>query len=269
MNLAKTFSLTLIFLAFTVAASAQIGVKGGVNFGVAYGTAEEVNGEAIESVSPGLGYQIGLFTNLNFTDNVGLMIEVNYEAKRSSKEVSEFTISSVPSALTGLPVDVLVNASADQDNSFDFINVPVLFNFGGEGLSFYVGPNIGYMIGGKVNVASTVASVYPEGVPDAAQAQIDGIINAGLAAEGAALGKADTELDLIDTERVNQLILGANVGVMFNLSDNLFLDLRLNHDLTDFTNNDLDVAQIDPSRGALRDDKDRNVNAQLTVGFKF
>ncbi len=270
MNILKTFSLTLLFLGFSIAASAQFGVKAGVNFGVTYGTAEEVNGEAIETVSPGLGYQAGLFTNLSFSDNLGLMIELNYEAKRSSKEVAEFTLSSVPAAAVGLPADVLVNASAEQDNSFDFINVPLLLTFGGsEGLSFYVGPNVGYMISGSVDVASTVASVYPDGVPDAAQQAVDVVINGLLAAQGAALGKTETELDLIETERVSQFIIGANAGVLFNLSDNLFLDLRLSHDLTDFTNNDTDTAQIDPERGALRDDKDRNVGAQLSVGFKF
>ena len=95
MKIIKSFVLSGAFALVSLGASAQavFGVKAGANLGVVYGTAEEQGGNKIESVSPNLGFQGGLFAAKDLSESIGLMVELNYELKRGNKEISEFTLN--------------------------------------------------------------------------------------------------------------------------------------------------------------------------------
>ena len=170
----------------------------------------------------------------------------------------------------------------DQINSFSYINVPILLTLG-EVSKLYFGPNIGYVLSGKSTVNTTGRNEHTltdENLPlilaaTSTAAEVISLIDAGTDAQLkqlskiAAIGDLESEVNLVEDERLNQFVFGLNIGYMYSISENLYLDLRINHDITDLTNNETDAALAEPTFGALREDKDRQVGVQLSVGYRF
>lgn len=70
----------------------------------------------------------------------------------------------------------------------------------------------------------------------------------------------------------NSLDYGLVVGVSYYLSRSLFASVRMQYGLADITNNNADVSKARTGENntlLLRDDKDRNVVIQASVGFSF
>ncbi|MFK7932505.1 MAG: hypothetical protein AB8G22_03290, partial [Saprospiraceae bacterium] len=87
-------------------------------------------------------------------------------------------------------------------------------------------------------------------------------------------GTAEYEVDYRNDDRfqsagsfINEADLGINLGVMLGLGESAFIDLRLNHGLSDATNNDYDRSILDAT--VNREDSDRNVSVQVSLGFNF
>ena len=75
-----------------------------------------------------------------------------------------------------------------------------------------------------------------------------------------------------DENLFNTLDLGLLVGASFFLNDGLYVGLRLNYGLSDVTSEDKDVSMVSLDENQefiFRDDADRNVSLQASVGFSF
>ncbi len=225
----------LLVLCFTIGtvsiADAQLGVKVMGNYSVVYGEAEEVNGTAIEDAKFGPGFAVGVFYRAG-EGAVAFQGELMYE-QRSSTSIKEFDAA---------------HLNFTSENSYSFINVPLLAVLNLWNFKPYVGLNVGYLISAKATQSGSIGPVAIEGQ------EVD------------YLGKNEHGTDYSDNPYFNQLELGANLGIMFQLSDAFHIDLRVMHDLTDFTNNDYDKSLID---GSARSDSDKNLSFNLGVGLSF
>lgn len=250
MKTLKLFLTLCLVASFSFAFAQSFGVKAGTNFSLAYGTPEELNGEAIESVKGGIGFQIGALAKFELADAVGLQVELLYETRKSTKTIDFGFQQPNPLDPNGTPLDVLVNG--ESSNTYGLINLPVLFTFGGEKLNFYVGPNVAYMVSGKSAIASQQAvSLGGVPLPDFSSEE-------------------SLEIDQFNDDECGPcfeaLEIGAQAGVVYNVSEGLGIDLRLGHSLTDFTNDDEDTSLLSDEK---RDDNDRHFYVQLGVQFKF
>lgn len=69
----------------------------------------------------------------------------------------------------------------------------------------------------------------------------------------------------------NGLDYGLTFGLAYYMSKSLFIGVRMQYGLADVTNNKADLAKATTDNGTLifRDDKDRNIVTQISVGFSF
>lgn len=234
----KLITLTFFFLGLiNTAAFAQLslGIKAGGSLSTTYGDSEEFQDEKLESISFRPGYQVGAFIGLGLTDAIKIIGEVAYEVRNGGKEVNV----TVPTPAGNVTVN------SEFENSFHYVNVPILLVLGSGAVKFYGGPNFAYLT--KATSTNTV--------------------------DNPAIGTTETEIDFKNDPAyedfgsfINEADLGLNIGFMFQATEKVFLDLRINHGLTDATNNDYDNSVLD---GSPREDTDRNVSVQLSAGLNF
>ena len=75
-----------------------------------------------------------------------------------------------------------------------------------------------------------------------------------------------------DENKFRTIDLGLNAGVAFFLNRGLYVGVRANYGLTDITNEGQDVSQValtNTNQYVTRDDQDRNISIQASVGFRF
>lgn len=241
MQIKNLLSLLVIALfCFTNQATAQLtfGLKAGANLSTTYGSPEKLNDENIESIALRPGFQAGAFVGIGLTDGLMVMGEVAYEVRNGLKEID----LTIPNPLGGDPVTI----STDAENSFHYVNVPILLVVGENNLKFYGGPNFGFL----TQATGSIAQQNP--LTGDTEVERDYINDMPFDTNGSFINKAD---------------VGINLGFMYGLGDAAFIDFRLNHGLTDATNNDYDFSILDGT--VSREDSDRNVSVQLSFGYKF
>lgn len=227
---------TLLFFTQQATAQLRLGVKAGANLSTTYGSPEEFNGENIEGIGFQPGFQVGAFVGLGITDGLKLMGEVAYEVRNGLKEV-DVTIPTPAGNVT---------VSSDFENSFHYINIPILLVIGDGPIQFYGGPNFAILTKATASVSE----------------------------ENSATGDREFEIDFRNDPEyesfgsfINESDLGINLGLMLGLGESAFVDLRLNHGISDATNDNYDRSILDPT--VSREDSDRNVSVQLSLGFAF
>jgi len=265
--------LNVLFIAALMmigtAVNAQFGIKLGANMSAvgSYGNSEDG-----ESASLKLGYQGGVFYKANI-GKAGVMIEVNYEARGTvSKKDYNFDYLIIDPA-TGMPVlnpqsggPAIANYAVNQEaNSVhNYVNIPVLFFVGGDRLSFYVGPNVGILLSGTSDFTRTTNI---ESLGQTIDTNLEGVDWLDYESFKAIFSQAPAE----DGEFLNNLDVGINLGAMLNITESLFLDLRINQGLMDVSNNAYDNS-IYPNQTFTfdsREDTDRNFSIQLSAGYQF
>ncbi len=242
----KVFLTLCLVASFSFAFAQSFGFKAGANYSLAYGTPEQLNGEDVESVKGNVGFQIGALAGFDLSDAVGLQVELLYETRNSTKTIEYGSVESSPLG------DLNVAVQAESGNTYSLINLPILLTFGNEKVKFYAGPNVGYMIAGKSDISAKITtSIGGQVLPDFSS-------------------EDEAEIDQFDDEECGPcfeaLEIGAQAGVVYNVTPGLGIDLRLGHSLTDLTNDDKDESLFNDE---TRDDQDRQFYVQLGVQFKF
>lgn len=244
----------------------QFGVKLGANMSAAgsYGNSEE--GEVANLKT---GYQAGVFYQLAITDGFALMAEVNYEA-RGTVSKKDYTIGLPivdPGSGTVLGMGEYV-VSQEINSRQNYLNIPILAVLGEGNFKYYIGPNIGLFLNGTAEFERTI-DVFLEGNQvNKIESSIDDV---DWKDYESFKGIFTDPIPEEDGDFINSLEIGVNIGAMYYLTDNLFVDLRVNQGLMDVTNNSYDKS-IYPAADFTfpsREDTDRNFSVQLSVGFGF
>lgn len=258
------FFLLVAMLLFSTAYG-QFGVKLGANMSASgsYGNSEE--GETAELK---LGYQGGIFYQLNVTDGFGIRAELNYEA-RGTVSKKDYTIGlPVVDPGSGMVLGIGEYAVVQEINSTqNYINIPVLAVLGDGNFKYYIGPNVGFFLGGTAEFERTIEVSLNGNVVNKTESSIDDVDWKDYESFKGIFTNPPSE----DGDFINSLDIGINVGAMYYLTENLFVDLRVNQGLTDVTNNHYDNS-IYPAADYTfpsREDTDRNFSVQLSVGYGF
>ncbi len=285
--------LGVFFLAFTaVSASAQIhyGFKTGLNFARMDGPSEmNPAGAELESWKSITGFHIGLAMGYKFNEYLGVRSELLY-TKKGGKYTFEgdsyrvFRFDGGSTLSTGKS-RYLVNVN----NAY--LDLPVLVYGRWKDFELSAGGYLGLMVqsigdgsisytGGRtVGLQNSIADLefnldYNFRKDDPGKGadgqtlivQVDGKTLELPKTLGAYYDYPEDTGNLY-----NSIDYGLMAGLAYYLSRSLFIGVRLQYGLADITNNKADLSKGTTDNGNLifREDKDRNVVIQASVGFSF
>lgn len=241
MKTMKTYliaSIAAMLFVFAPSADAQIGVKASGLFGTVYGEGEiAADGVELQSIKMAPGWHLGVF----FRAGSGLLSfqgELLYENRNST--------SFVEYAPIGLKLE--------NKAKYNYLSIPLLAVLNVGNFKPYAGLNVAYLISATGTSVGTVPTAT-------GPIERDNVIDF--------FGPNEDQVGGTNYEDgyFNRLEVGANLGVMFQISEAFHVDLRAYHSLTDITNNQYDNSILDPSKS--REDADRAVYLQLGVGLSF
>lgn len=275
----KSILLLFCFVAAfaTVSNAQQYGVKAGLNGSIAFAYGSTQDGESAELQ---FGYQAGFFYEHNLSEKLDLMVELNFERKGTvSKRDYSITVpatdemgSPVINPVTMAPFFNTVAVVQEIDAKLSYINIPILFRFNLGNVKPYIGPNIGFMLKGKgtldrtINITSEIPGLeIPPIVSDGVEMDFKEY------SEFVALYASQIPPE--DGDYLNSFEFGLNIGAIYDINENMFVDLRISQGLADLTNDSYNLDMYpDAAAGytfPYRDDKDRNLSLQLSFGYRF
>lgn len=285
-------SIALLCLA-AVSLSAQLryGFKTGLNFARMDGPSEMNSaGADLETWKSVTGFHIGLSLSYPFTDYLGVRGELLYTKKgaKYTFDGESFRIFRYDGGLTNSTGSsrYLINVN----NAY--LDLPVLVYGRWKDLELSAGGYAGLMVqsvgdgslsyrGGKtIPLQNSISDLefnldYNYRKDDPGLGEGGETVVAKVDAQTLELPKTlGAYYDYPDDKGrlYNSLDYGLIVGVSYYLSRSLFASVRMQYGLADITNNNADLSKA--RTGAdnsllLRDDKDRNVVIQASVGFSF
>ncbi|MEM7573829.1 MAG: porin family protein [Bacteroidota bacterium] len=260
------------------------GFKAGLNFNRFEGPVEGVDGMDFESFNNSTGFHVGATFAYEFTDLVGLKMELIYSQKGG--EIS----------YEG-PGYVFLYSDTDEQAFFadtrviqsivnSYLDFPLTAYYRLGPLELEGGANFGFLISSR----GSGSARYETQVPDIGELAFTYDANfLGDRAGAGSIGRfADNTLpsgflppSLIgayynsdrDDSRYSRIDLGLVIGLSVYLNNGLYVAARYNHGLTDVTQpeNDLRRSELGTNNSRLfnEDDEDFNRSLQFSVGFRF
>ncbi len=285
------FILLLGFGTPLVAQTLSGGFKTGLNFSRFEGDLiEGPSGEQYESFSFSTGFHVGAIINLKFTDYFGLRGEILYSQKGSDYDYNGPSYLRLYDALgvNSITLEGTRNTTINVTNSY--VDIPILAYLRFGRVEFGAGVSAGVMLGSRATGEVALReAVTPIGLTvedvviafdanyfqdefqitdfaDAMEVRIQGTNVIQPATIGAYYDANDSRENLY-----KRLDLGLIGQVGFYLNQGLFLSLRANYGLSDVTNQsqDIDFESLNGNNVILRDDFDRNLSLQASIGFSF
>ncbi len=281
-------------LAFTGSASAQqlsYGFKTGLNFNRIKGDVEtDANGQALEKLERETGFHFGATVAWNITDLMGLRGEFLYNQKgteRSFKGPSYYNFFTSDNEIvrtTGTR-----NQNLNVNNAY--IDIPILFYYKPfQRFEIYGGGSVGFLVASTALGQITYSGISDSGSPvaeikhqldfnylsdkpmeaiyddPASTVKIKGEDIPYPQSAGAYFEFVEGRGKLYKT--VDFAVLA---GLSAYLSKSLYLSGRINYGLSDITKSKADVSlsTLDSGEFISRDDDDRNLSLQVSLGFSF
>ena len=280
-------ALAMLTLTFTAQAQNEFsgGFKAGLNFSTHDGPLETDD----ETFTYNTGFHIGATFIYSITDLFGLKGEFMYSQKGVKYEYngpSYFTFFSS----NGNRIYATGNRRVDMSVSNSYIDIPLLAYFKIGRIEIEAGVNGAFLIGsagsggitfsGQSAIGDPVAQFTTgvdfgyfrdepgtESLFSARNITINGITVLQPESIGAYYEAADN-----DGNKYQRFDVGLNAGISFFLNEGLFVGARANYGLLDVTNEEQDIAQAMLGPGntyVTRDDVDKNISIQASVGFRF
>lgn len=268
------------------------GFKAGLNFSKFSGPSEQNDmGEDLETFKTNTGFHVGAGVAYRFTDFFGMKVELIYSQKggrvRFEAPSSYFWLETI----NGDRLFVAGNRRMSTNISNSYIDIPIIGYARLGKLEFGAGVNAGFLVGstagGDVRISDgklkngtpvetfSVSLDYNYFTDKAGEAYFDlpkelpvGIQTAVLPN---ALG-AYYDFEEKKNSLFNSLDLGLNAEVNLFLNEALYLGFRFNYGLLDATNEKFDRSYSELNSDEsfiLRDDFDRNISMQASIGFSF
>ena len=285
--------LFLFFICLSANAFSQdigYGFKAGLNFNSFSGDGEKDDaGNTIEEYTGNTGFHLGISFTWKATDLMGLRGELLFSQKgsRLSFDGQSYYLFKV----SGSEDRVVSVGTRDQDINLtsSYFDLPITGYFKPlRNLEIYGGASVGILVGASGFGGITFAGTTPrvdEFVhdlevnylsDDAGEADFSDL-PMPLTVGGQAVvlpesGGAYFEFDEDRGKRYQRIDLGLVGGISYYLSQGLFVSGRINYGLTDITKSKADVSlvKLDENNEFIsRDDDDRNVSFQFSVGFAF
>lgn len=280
--------LAFLVLANTLSAQGEFsgGFKAGLNFNEIDGPAENEN----ESYDTNTGFHIGASFVYSFTDLFGMKAELMYSQKGARYSYEGPSYFTFYTTTTGTPIYADGNRRSDISISNSYIDIPVLLYYKIGKLELEAGANVGFLISSSGSGGITFSGTTQAGTPipefttgaDFGYYSSERGLDALLSTEQITLNtlpafrptSIDAYYESTDSEakKYKTLDVGLNAGLAFFLNEGLYIGVRANYGLSDITNEEQDispVALLPGNQYETRDDQDRNISFQASVGFRF
>lgn len=273
----------LLFVSLVFNAQAQdrltYGFKAGLNF-------NNITGDKLpeETYSNNIGFHIGVIFKYELTDLFGLRWELVYSqkgVKYTYKGPSSFLLQEATTPF-------LLSADRDMniDLSNDYLDIPVMAygKFGPIEVSagFNVGLLVGSFGGGQVRFTSTSPAnasfelnldhrYFSDKAGEATTFELETIDISGDRIDIPKQLGAYYEYQEKDGSKYSFLDVGINAGLALYINDGLSVGFRANYGLLDVTRSEMDISykEFDGNYPAPRDDINKQVSYQVSLGFSF
>lgn len=261
------------------------GFKAGLNFNNIDGPVEDN-----EAYNSNTGFHIGASFVYSITDLFGVKAELMYSQKGTQYSYNGPSYFTFYTTNTATPIYAKGNRRSDISVSNSYIDLPVLLYYKIGRLEFEAGANAGFLIGsggsgGITFSGSTLAgspvTEFTTGVDYGYYSDEQGV--------NAIQGSSTITLNTLqafqpesidayyeaadnDEKKFKTVDFGLNAGVAFFLNQGLYVGVRANYGLTDITNEGQDVSPVSLAADnsyQTRDDQDKNISIQASVGFRF
>lgn len=286
MRILTIFTALLIGLGTLGAQEYSFGFKAGLNFSTLEGQLESAeNGSELEELNLTRGFHFGPIFNLKLTDVFGLRAELLYSQKGVDYKYNgqSFWIFYpenenpfyhnggnrnmrlfVNNSYLDLPLMAVVRLGRIEASAG--VNVGLLLSSRATGEITYTSANVEpFTIALEYNFAKDEPTIDPGEDPFVKSIAGQGMfIPQQVGAYYGPFGR--------DNKLYNALDLGVNAGLSFYLSQGLFVGFRMNYGLLDTTKEEQDIsaAQLGDNNTFLkRNDVDKNISLQASVGFSF
>lgn len=279
----------LLFAGLGTAQEYHFGIRAGLSYAKFLGPAEP---DVTETFDINSGFHFGVVGLLELNDyfSVGAEILYNQSGAKYFYEGESYYrmyVGDVDTVRDHLIYDLEITNS--------YINVPIMIHFQPtKKLEFILGGYMGFLVnpvaGGKYDFGSRFIQ-YPEynyysdkagGGPYGAQYDIlnvkvpqpDGTVEITqlFKTPGAYYQYTSSEFNNDTGKFFNWFDLGLTGGVQYFINRSLYAGIRVEYGLLDISNDRLDRSLKDldaDGKFILRDDKDTNINFQVSLGFRF
>lgn len=276
----------LLFVQGLVAQDFSYGFKAGLNFSTFSGDLEQnSSGEELETFKLSRGFHFGPIFNLKLTDVLGLRAEVLYSQKGLdyAYEGQSYWLFYPTSGDDVYHIGGTRKTRMFISNGYLDIPIMAVARFGRVEVS--VGANVAFLLSskgiGEVTYSSTNIDAFTVSL-DYNFRKDTPTIEAGDDSQNVSVSGKDIPVPVnsgayygafgMDDGLYNSLDVGLNAGLSFYLSKGLFLGFRLNYGLLDATKEAQDVSFEKLSLNdsfIKRNDIDKNISLQASVGFSF
>lgn len=290
-KLVYTFAALLFCVSNISAQDLSFGFKAGLNFSnISTEDIEQAGDVDLETFGQNSGFHLGVVVNNKITDAFGLRGELLFSQKGGRYE---FEGDSYMRLLSFNGEERVIREGFRDMNlniSNAYIDIPVMV---------YVKPVKWLELAAGVNVAALISSTGAGELIFREQNQVEGDEFRGISLDyrffGDELGEfieGDTEIRMIngtsfeipknlqayyeypegsETGLFNRFDFGLHASANVFINRSLFVGFRFNYGLTDVTNEEVDrsLGEINGSQFILRDDFDRNISLQASIGFSF
>jgi hypothetical protein len=290
-KLVHTFAILLFCLTSITAQELSFGFKAGLNF--SHFDTDDIEQAAemdLESFQQNSGFHLGVVVSNKITDAFGVRGEFLFSQKGGRYE---FEGDSYMRLLSFTGEDRLIRQgfrSMNLNISNAYIDIPLMV---------YVKPIKWLELTAGANVGVLISSTGAGELIFREQGQVEGDEFRGISLdyrffsdEVGEFIEGDRELRMIngtsfeipknlqayfeypagaETGLFNRLDFGLHAAANVFINRSLFVGLRFNYGLSDVTNEEVDRAlgEINGSDFILRDDFDRNISLQASIGFSF
>lgn len=261
------------------------GFKAGLNFNNIDGPVE-MN----EAYNSNTGFHIGASFVYSVTDLFGLKAELMYSQKGTQYSYDGPSYFTFYTTNTATPIFATGNRRTDISVSNSYLDFPVLLYYKIGRLELEAGANVGILIGSSGSGGITFSGTTQAGTPVAEfttgvdygyysdEQGVDAIKGSKTITLNTLQAFQPESIDAYyeaadnDEKKFNTLDFGLNAGLAFFLNQGLYVGVRANYGLTDITNESQDISPVGLAAGnryQTRDDVDRNISIQASVGFRF
>ncbi len=267
------------------------GFRAGLNFVTFDGPFETAaDGTELEDFGSSTNFHIGAIANLKFTDIFSLRGELLYSQKGGIINFNGPSYWQFRPVSGADPIIAAADRSLAIEVTNSYIDIPISAVARLGRFEFSAGASVGFLVSsggdGRLNFENISAS-GEQVDPFEVTLDIDyrDLGRVGLDLNDSELREINNQdvaiPSLLSTEHpllensgnyFETIDIGLIGGIAYYLNQGLFLGLRLNYGMTDITNQERDASRQELNADGsylLRDDDDRNVNLQLSVGFSF